>query len=333
MARLIGIRENIRAFYQKYDSYIRPGAKAVLSFFVLFFLSRLFMFDSPVNHVYIFVAISVIQAFLPISFLYFTSTVLVAANLFSLSPEIMLVFLALAVACRLTLLYTDGSYSILVMLVPVLFFLKLEYFIPVLVGMIYGIGGVLPVLGGILIYYIGVCSRDISVLLAAGSGNETGLGIQKIIQMFTINKEMFVMMTAFGLVVFLSSILYRMFYERAWQLTVVLGNIALAFILLVGRMVFELDYSIWRVFLSCILAIFVAAVYQFFRGAGDLSRIEKVTFEDDEYIYYVKAVPKFQLTQTDRSVTRIKPEKKTKESKSQKPEVLRGSAEPEVDLE
>ena len=313
MVRLIGIRENIRSFYQKYDSYIRPGAKAVLSFFVLFILSRLFAYESQLNHIYIFVAISVIQAFLPLSFLYFTSTVLVAANLFSLSPEIMLIFLAVAIACRLTLLYVDGAYSVLVMLVPVLFFLKLEYFIPVLVGMIYGVGGVLPVLGGILIYYIAVCTRDISVLLSSGSVNGTGIGLQKIIQMFAINKEMFVMMIAFCLVVFLSSVLYRMFYERAWQLTVVLGNIALAFILLVGRLVFELDYSILRVFLSCILAIFVAAVYQFFRGAGDLSRIEKVTFEDDEYIYYVKAVPKFQLSQTVRSVTRIKPEVKDKE--------------------
>jgi hypothetical protein len=93
----------------------------------------------------------------------------------------------------------------------------------------------------------------------------------------------------------------------------VIGNVALAFMLLVGRLVFELDYSIWRVFLSCILAIIVAAIYQFFRGAGDISRIEKVTFEDDEYIYYVKAVPKFQLTMTDRSVTRIKPEDVNKE--------------------
>lgn len=333
MARLIGIRENIRAFYQKYDSYIRPAAKAVLSFFVLFILSSLFGYDSRINKVYIFAVISVIQAFLPLSFLYYTSTVLVAANLFSISPEIMLVFLAIAVACRLTLLYVDGAYSILVMLVPVLFFLKLEYFIPVLVGMIYGVGGVVPVLGGILIYYIGTCTRDISVLLAAGTSSETGVGIQKIIQMFVINKEMFVMMTAFGLAIFLSSVLYRMFYERAWQLTVVLGNMALAFMLLVGRLVFELDYSIWRVFLSCILAIGVAAVYQFFRGAGDLSRIEKVTFEDDEYIYYVKAVPKFQLTQTDRSVTRIRPEDKTEDPKSKAPVDLPGKTGGAADLE
>ena len=317
MAQLIGLRETIRNIYQKHGAIIRAVAKALLSFFVLYFLSQMFGYDSRINQIYIFAAISVIQAFLPVSFLYYTGSLLIAGNLFALSPDIMLVFLTVVIACRLCFIYVEGSYTILVMLVPVLFFLKLEYFIPVLVGMIYGVGGVLPVLGGILIYYISTCSREVSVLLAASDGSETGLGLQKIIEMFTQNREMFVIAVAFCLAVFISAILYRTFHERAWQLAVVFGNVALAFILLAGRLIFELDYPVWRVFLSCVLAAVVDTVYQFFRGIGDLSRIEKVSFEDDEYIYYVKAVPKFQLTRTDRSVTRIQPEDEWQEPEMQ----------------
>ena len=52
----------------------------------------------------------------------------------------------------------------------------------------------------------------------------------------------------------------------------------------------------------------LAVVVQFFEGIGDFSRMEKVTFEDDEYIYYVKAVPKIKVSQSEHNVTNIKPE-------------------------
>lgn len=46
-----------------------------------------------------------------------------------------------------------------------------------------------------------------------------------------------------------------------------------------------------------ILGIGCCYIYRFFRGIGDVSRIEKASFEDDEYFYYVKAVPKIKVTQ------------------------------------
>ena len=70
-------------------------------------------------------------------------------------------------------------------------------------------------------------------------------------------------------------------------------------LLLFGRLIFELDYKIWRLFLEMILGIGCCYIYRFFRGIGDVSRIEKASFEDDEYFYYVKA-------QKDRNVTDIK---------------------------
>ena len=66
------------------------------------------------------------------------------------------------------------------------------------------------------------------------------------------------------------------------------------------------EKKIWRLFLEMILGIGCCYIYRFFRGIGDVSRIEKASFEDDEYFYYVKAVPKIKVTQKDRNVTDIK---------------------------
>ena len=40
----------------------------------------------------------------------------------------------------------------------------------------------------------------------------------------------------------------------------------------------------------------------------DYRRTENVRFEDDEYFYYVKAVPKIKVTEKNRNVTNIKSE-------------------------
>ena len=47
---------------------------------------------------------------------------------------------------------------------------------------------------------------------------------------------------------------------------------------------------------------------------GDYSRAENVQFEDDEYYYYVKAVPKVILSRPKKTVKKINAQRKKKKS-------------------
>ena len=44
---------------------------------------------------------------------------------------------------------------------------------------------------------------------------------------------------------------------------------------------------------------------QFFRMSLDYTGVRKLQFEDDEYFYYVKAVPKLKVAVVDKTVTKI----------------------------
>ena len=50
---------------------------------------------------------------------------------------------------------------------------------------------------------------------------------------------------------------------------------------------------------------------EFFRFCVDYSRTEKVQFEDDEYYYYVKAVPKMTVSMSTKTVKRINSQTRT----------------------
>ena len=78
-------------------------------------------------------------------------------------------------------------------------------------------------------------------------------------------------------------------------------------VLLVGDLIFDINESLLSVILGTVLSFLLVLVLQFFVFYVDYSRTEKVQFEDDEYYYYVKAVPK---------VTVAKPEKKVKQISS-----------------
>lgn len=305
MAKLVNIKETIRNFYQKHVEYLQPLLKLVFSFLILWLMTQMFDYNPSVSKPWILLIISVVQAFLPASFLFYSASILVALHLWKLSLEILVFFLALVLICWLCFVRIDGKYGLLMILTAVLFFLKLEYVIPVLVSMAVGIGGILPVAGGILLYYFSCYSREAEALLLTINGSRAGVALQRIIDLFVTDKELLVVLLAFALAMFISVLLYHMFHENAWIFTIVIGNVSLALLLLSGRLIFELDYSIARLFLEIILAGFLAIVYQFFEGVGDVTRIERVSFEDEEYIYFVKAVPKIKVTQTERNVTNI----------------------------
>ena len=63
--------------------------------------------------------------------------------------------------------------------------------------------------------------------------------------------------------------------------------------------------SVFSAILGSILAIVIAKIIEFFRFCVDYSRTEKVQFEDDEYYYYVKAIPKMTVAAQDKTIKKI----------------------------
>ena len=56
---------------------------------------------------------------------------------------------------------------------------------------------------------------------------------------------------------------------------------------------------------GCAASVLILLVLQFFFFNLDYSRTERVQFEDDEYYYYVKAVPKRYVRAREKTVKKI----------------------------
>lgn len=306
MAQLVYFKEWLTIFYKKHIDVLLPVLKVVFAFFALSIFQRMFYYNESIDNSWIFLAVSAVQAFLPISFLYYAISILIMMNLWKISMDIFLGFIIFFVICSLAFIRVDRKHAIIIIVTALLFYLKLEYLLPVLLGMTVGFGAILPSAAGIVTYFLAVYMADVSTLLTTSSSSSFGMGLQRIVNLLLIDKKLLVLLVTFSLIIFITTLLCHMFYERAWMFAIFVGNIAMVLLLLFGRLIFELDYSILRLFLEMILGIACCYIYRFFRGIGDVSRIEKASFEDDEYFYYVKAVPKIKVTEKNRNVTNIK---------------------------
>ena len=305
IAKLIYLKELIIIFYKKYVDVLLPILKLLFSFFALSTFQGMFQYNGSINKSFIFLGISAVQAFLPISFLYYAVSILIMINLCKVSMDIFLGFIIFFIMCSLAFIRVDRKHAVIILITAILFYLKLEYLLPVLLGMIVGFGAILPTAAGIILYFLSVYMTDVSTLITTSSSSSFGMGLQRIVNLMVIDKKLLVLLVTFSVIIFITTLLCHLFYERAWVFAIFAGYVAMILLLLFGRLIFELDYTIWRRFLEVILGVGCCYIYRFFRGIGDVSRIEKASFEDDEYFYYVKAVPKIKVTQKKWNVTDI----------------------------
>lgn len=160
---------------------------------------------------------------------------------------------------------------------------------------------------GVIVYYMLHYVTQNATVIAAMADEETAAKFKFIIDGLIKNREMVVTIAAFAMTVIVVYLLRRLSIDYAWTIAMTAGAVVNIMVLLVGDLIFEINQPLLGVILGTIVSFLLVLVLQFFVFYVDYSRTEKVQFEDDEYYYYVKAVPK---------VTVAKPEKKVKQINS-----------------
>ena len=76
-----------------------------------------------------------------------------------------------------------------------------------------------------------------------------------------------------------------------------------------GILVFDNGPTVIGLLLGTIIAVPLALLVAFLFMGLDYSRTEKVQFEDEDYYYYVKAVPKMKIQAPAKTIKRINAQK------------------------
>mgnify|MGYP000457818601 FL=1 len=119
------------------------------------------------------------------------------------------------------------------------------------------------------------------------------------------NREMYLVLAIMVVTLVIVYIIRKMSIEHAWAVAIIFGILFEAFGMIAGDMVLGISGKTITILVGSIISCVIAFVIQFLFFNLDYSRTERLQFEDDEYYYYVKAVPKAIVAGTDKKVTRF----------------------------
>ena len=150
-----------------------------------------------------------------------------------------------------------------------------------------------------------VISKNATAINNISDGSTSVTSINSIINMMGNNVEMILTIVAFIVTILVVYFIKRTSVNNSWSIAIIVGGIVDLVIILVGSTVLNTNSSLIWIIVGTLISVLLAFIVQFFVFSVDYSRIEHTQFEDDEYYYYVKAVPKINVTAPEMNVKRI----------------------------
>jgi len=190
-----------------------------------------------------------------------------------------------------------------VLAVPILYLLKIPYIIPLVLGLFATPLAIVPTACGVILFYLFGVIREAASMQVNISVEDTLSLYTYVIDRLTGNKQLFMAIIIFSMIIFVTYFIRRMKFDYAREIAVAAG--ALTCIL---GFLFS-DLKLGSMILGTVASGLLAVIIQFFRLTLDYTGVEHVQFEDEDYYYYVKAVPKINVTAPQINVKRFNTQK------------------------
>lgn len=305
MTNLLEIKELIKRIYSKQEVFILPILKFLLALVALLCINRQLGYMGRIDKLAVVLIVSLLCSFLPTGFTIFFAALFILLHFYALAIEAALVgFSLFLVMCLLFFRFSPRD-SVVVLLTPLCFGLRIPYVMPLAMGLVGTPASAISVGCGALVYYfMHFISLNANSIRALDEGEAT-VRLRMIIDGILNNREMVVIIAAFAFTVIVVYIIRRLSIDHSWTIAMIAGTILNAVILLMGGLMYDISIAILPLLLGSLVSLGLVAVLQFFVFSVDYSRTEKVQFEDDEYYYYVKAVPKMTVAVPEKTVKRI----------------------------
>ena len=305
MTALLELRENLKKIYSRNEAFILPVIKFLLSFIVLSIINGKMGYMTKIDNMAIVLIVSLLCSFLPTGFMVVFAMLFTLLHMYASSIETAAVGLVVFLLLYLLFLRFTAKEALVVVQTPVLCMLKLPYVMPVAMGLIGTPASCVSVGCGVVVYYLIQTVISNAPTINSMGAEEATAKLRLLIDGMLGNKAMLVMIVAFTVTVIVVYLIRRMSVDHSWTIAMAAGIIIEVLILLVGDLMYDTNLSILSALLGAIVTVIVCKGIEFFRFCLDYSRTEKVQFEDDEYYYYVKAVPKMTVSAPTNTVKKI----------------------------
>jgi len=179
------------------------------------------------------------------------------------------------------------------------------YFLPLFAGLYFGITAIIPIAIGLFIWMyspvvMGMVSTDGVIPADASILN---IGLDEVLEAFesiqqNLAGESYLIQNWLTASILIFTVFIFVYISRklsinyAKEIGIAFGTILNIFVFIAANVMGILDFNIGMVILGSIVSAALIYAISFFDVALDYKRAENVEFQDEDYFYYVKLIPK-----------------------------------------
>lgn len=293
MNSLLKIREWYVQIYSRYGVVVDVAVKFLGAFLSVTMINSSIGTMTILKNPAAALAISVLCAALPKSLMVLILAVFIVAHIYAVSLETAaFVLVVLVIMFMLYFRFSAGDSFVLILL-PVLFLLKVPFIIPIALGLLATPFSMVSAAFGTIVYFIiDYISTNKKDMMTAGTEGLTVMS-NMAKEIFT-NQSMYLIIIAFSVVITAVYVIKKLSASYSWQIAAFVGTVINLVILIIGTIKFGVNnvFSMTAIIVGNIVSLLLSVLICFMVHNIDYSRTEHTQFEDDDYYYYVKAVPK-----------------------------------------
>ena len=323
MSDLLVWKEKLQRVYAKYSLYIDKGIRFVLALISFILISSNIGFMQKLTNPFISVVLAVICAFLPLMATVLIASALMLIHMYSLSMGVAAIAAVILLIMFIFYFRVTPNKAIILLLTPLAFALKVPLLIPIAYGLVGTPAYIVSAVCGTIVYFLVNYTKTFATTLKGTKQTSLLIVITRFAKQIFQNKEMWIVILATVVCLLLVYTLRKKSMEQAWKIAIISGAAAYILILVAGNFVLDIKVNYVALILGSIVSIAVGLLLELMIFSVDYSGTEYLQFEDDEYYYYVKAVPKVSVAVPEKKVKRIYKRQDTEVSDLKKDEIDR----------
>ena len=297
MTLLLEFREKLKNFYAEYSLFLQPLLKFLLAMVIFKGINWYLPFVKPLDNIFVLLVMALICSILPLNTIVLFGCILIIGQCYGVGIEVagfaLCLFLIMII---LYIRFTPGD-AIVLLLTPLAFRLGIPCAVPIGFGLTRSPVSAVSAGFGVIVYYFLDLVHNSAEVLEGMDPEQMAENLKLLLDGLAGNQHMMMEIIAFVTVLLAVNVIRRLSVSHAWQIAICTGGIVYIVILVAGGLIIDVRTPVIPMIAGTVGAVLISLILEFFLFNVDYSRTEYLQYEDDDYYYYVKAVPKRSISQ------------------------------------
>lgn len=307
MSSIIQLKNTINKIYSQFAVYINPLLKFILALIVFFVINSKMGYMEKITGGSIVLLVALFCSFMPMAFMALLEGVFILMHFYALSMEMAIVAAAVLFMMFILFLRFTPKEGVVVLLMPIFFILKVPYLLPIIVGLVGTPVSVISIAFGVIVTYMINFATSSAEYLTSGADENMMNRIRYVVDGLIANKGMIAVIVAFSVVLVVVYFIRRLKLNFSWTIAVIIGSFVNLILMFIVWTAVQTDLSLVGILFGTVISLLLGLLVVFFIHNLDYRRVENHQFEDEEYFYYVKAVPKMGVNTSGKKRPASKP--------------------------